>query len=113
MVSFSNSAYIPMDKITCDIINTQLQPQIRAYLRNIFKINYDEELNIAAFKSYGLFSIEQTTTHIIITVPLLLKNYGIFLIDKRTGHFIEEYTDNDIITPQLLSAEISRRNGQE
>ena len=127
MVSFSNSAYIPMDTITYDIINKAAVKRInhqysydKYFALDLIKshvllcidigairMTYDGALKMAHFTSndYIKFSIDQTPTHLIITTSR--ENGALRLIDKRTGEYFTarcEYRMRRHSIPDLLLA---------
>ena len=90
--TFKTTYDIPMDKITYDNIMRSRHDLITRYLTEDIPsvhIEYDEDLQIATFDSYGLpFWLEQTSCYIIIIVK---KNWDTFsqyyFINKKTGEY--------------------------
>ena len=97
MTTFKTTYDIPMDKITYDTINKHNQ-SLRHVIKNdwstVFRfiplpchIEYDEDLQIATFNSYGFpFLLEQTSDYFII----IIDNYcytvpPYYFINKKTG----------------------------
>ena len=80
---------IPMDKITYDNIMRSRHDLITRHLTyNIppIDIEYDEDLQIATFNSYGLpFSLEQTSYYIIIIIDNCEEFSQYYFINKKTG----------------------------
>ena len=100
---FKRKHAIPMDKMTFDKIPND---PLEAYKNNYKSLNnrisytsieYDEELQIASFKSSYPFSIEQGSEYIIITINttayLFSRLPNRYLINKRTGDIYENGLD--------------------
>ena len=119
MVSFSTSHYIPMDKITYDIINKAAQNR-RNHAKRLGIYVYDDDLYIDSERIYITydgavkmvhftadinFNIDQITRYLILTLPSIrgTRTY-LYLIDKRTGQSFATYANYTYNTPELLLA---------
>ena len=89
--TFKTTYDIPMDKITYDNIMRSRHDLITRYLTdNIppIDIEYDEDLQIATFNSYGLpFLLEQTSDYIIIIIDNCDTFPPYYFINKKTGEY--------------------------
>ena len=96
---------IPMDKITYDNIMRSRHDLITRHLTyNIppIDIEYDEDLQIATFNSYGLpFSLEQTSYYIIIIIDNCDEFPPYYFINKKTGECSKHKPDS-IFPGQLV-----------
>ena len=102
--TFKTTYDIPMDKITYDNIMRSRHDLITRHLTyNIppIDIEYDEDLQIATFNSYGLpFSLEQTSYYIIIIIDNCDEFPPYYFINKKTGECSKHKPDS--ISPSQL-----------
>ena len=105
---------IPMDKITYDNIMRSRHDLITRDLIDDLPsvhIEYDEDLQIATFNSYGLpFSLEQTSYYIIIIIDNCDEFPPYYFINKKTGEC--SWHKPDSISPGELVDGLVRVYGQ-
>ena len=115
--SFSTSHYIPIDKITYDIINEAAERRrehakrlgIHVYDDDLYIdtdhvfMTYEEDINMGHFIADVNSAIDQTSTHLLITLQSIrgTRTY-LYLIDKRTGQYFTTDAHYIYNIPELL-----------